>query len=90
MFLLYILAILLIAHFSLIFQYNLFRKDFVSSAISNANNIDSYDNAISVYLDTSNSSLAKFTDLNGLKLKLNYKYNNYHYQNYNTYYLMFG
>lgn len=84
--LLFVLSI----YFGLVFEYNLFRKDFVSESITNIADLESYNNSITIHLDTSNSSFAKFTELDGLRIKNNYKYTNEHYQNLNTYLLNIG
>ena len=72
------------------FEYTLSKNNFISSSITNRKKDKSYDNTFSIMLDTSESSLSDFTSLDGLNLKLDYKYNNSYYEAYNTYSLDIG
>lgn len=81
------IIICLISYFSLIFEYNLSRKNFISSSITNRLDNKSYNDTITISLDTSESSLSRFKELNGTTLKINYLHNNKYLEDYNTVFL---
>ena len=79
------ILICILAYFFLVFEYNLSKKNFISSSITNRLENTSYNDIITISLDTSDASLAKFKELNGTNLTLDYNHNNKYLEDYNIY-----
>lgn len=80
----------IVFYFLFVFEYNISKSNFISQSIANRKLDDSYSDTFTISLDTSKSSLARFTSLNGLTLKLNYNFNKKYFENYNHYTLIEG
>lgn len=58
-----------------LFEYSLSKNTFISNSLAKQYNSSDYNNIYSITLDTSNSVLKDFKDLDNLNLQLNYSYN---------------
>lgn len=78
-------CLIFIIYFIYNFEANLFKSTFISNSFSKTINVENYDNSYNFSLDTSNSILKEFKDLDSLSIKLNYLHNNTYKEDLNDY-----